>query len=67
MKGKKNQYWLRSGTFAMILNVQTIIFSFGGFYFLVHLLDKSSFGVWSLFWQRSLSLICFVAAWYKAR
>ncbi len=49
MKGKKNQYWLRSGTFAMILNVQTIIFSFGGFYFLVHLLDKTSFGVWSLF------------------
>jgi lipopolysaccharide exporter len=44
-----NRYWLRSGSYSLILNIQQLLFGFGGFYLLVRLLDKHSFGIWVLF------------------
>ncbi|MFI5151876.1 MAG: flippase [Chitinophagales bacterium] len=41
--------WLRSGSYNLLLNLQALIFGFGGFYLLVRLLDKHSFGIWTLF------------------
>jgi len=32
-----------------MLNIQQVLFGFGSFYFLVRMLDKHSFGVWTLF------------------
>ncbi len=37
--------------FSLLQNLSTLIFGFGGFYFLVRLLDPSDFGGWSLFVQ----------------
>jgi len=41
--------WLRSGSYNLLLNLQSLLFGFGGFYILVRLLDKHSFGIWTLF------------------
>ncbi len=49
MKDPNRQYWLRSGSYTMILNIQALLFGFGGFYLLVHILDKHLFGIWALF------------------
>jgi lipopolysaccharide exporter len=48
MKDNKH-YWLKSGSYTLILNIQQILFGFGGFYLLVRMLDKLSFGIWTLF------------------
>ena len=49
MKDPNRHYWLRSGSNTMILNTQALLFGFGGFYLLVHILDKHHFGIWALF------------------
>jgi lipopolysaccharide exporter len=42
-------YWLQSGFLSLMINFQNLLFGFGSFYFLVRMLDKHSFGIWSLF------------------
>jgi lipopolysaccharide exporter len=42
-------YWLQSGFLSLTINSQNLLFGFGSFYFLVRMLDKHSFGIWSLF------------------
>jgi lipopolysaccharide exporter len=42
-------YWLKSGSYNMILNIQGLLFGFGGFYLLVRMLDKHHYGIWTLF------------------
>lgn len=49
MNAENRHYWLKSGTFNLILSVQSLLFGFGGFYLLVRMLDKHSFGIWTLF------------------
>jgi lipopolysaccharide exporter len=49
MSESNKHYWLKSGTYTLMLNVQQLLFGFGSFYFLVRLLDKQSFGIWTLF------------------
>jgi O-antigen/teichoic acid export membrane protein len=49
MKDQNRQYWLKSGSYTLIVNMQTLLFGFGGFYLLVHILDKHQFGIWALF------------------
>ena len=43
------QYWLKSGSYNMVLNIQALLFGFGGFYLLVRMLDKHHYGLWTLF------------------
>src|SRR6266849_1816930 len=49
MNDSNKHYWLRSGSYTLMLNIQQVFFGFGSFYFLVRMLDKQSFGVWTLF------------------
>jgi lipopolysaccharide exporter len=49
MQVHNRNYWLKSGSLNLILNVQSLVFSFGGFFLLVRILDKHSFGIWTLF------------------
>jgi lipopolysaccharide exporter len=49
MKDNNKHYWLRSGSYTLILNIQQPLFGFLGFYMLVRILDKHSFGIWTLF------------------
>ncbi len=49
MSGSNKHYWLKSGSYTLMLNVQQLLFGFGSFYFLIRLLDKHSFGIWTLF------------------
>ena len=43
------QYWLKSGSYNIVLNIQALLFGFGGFYLLVRMLDKHHYGIWTLF------------------
>jgi lipopolysaccharide exporter len=49
MAASNKHYWLKSGFYTLTLNLQQLFFGFGSFYFLVRLLDKHSFGIWTLF------------------
>jgi O-antigen/teichoic acid export membrane protein len=49
MKTKTDHYWLKSGFLLLLQNMSFILFGFGGFYLLVRILDKHSFGTWTLF------------------
>ena len=49
MKDSNKHYWLKSGSYTLMLNIQQVLFGFGSFYFLVRMLDKQAFGVWALF------------------
>ena len=49
MKESNKHYWLKSGSYTLMLNIQQVLFGFGSFYFLVRMLDKQGFGVWTLF------------------
>jgi len=49
MQPNNRNYWFKSGSYNLILNIQSLVFGFGGFYFLLRTLDKHSFGVWTLF------------------
>jgi lipopolysaccharide exporter len=49
MKDTNKLYWLKSGSYSLILNILQQLFGFGSFYFLVRMLDKESFGIWILF------------------
>lgn len=46
---EQKYYWLKSGSYTLILNIQALLFGFGGFYLLVRKLDKHQFGIWTLF------------------
>jgi lipopolysaccharide exporter len=45
----KDKYWLKSGLLNIIQNFSGVFFGFGSFYFLVRMLTKHDFGVWTLF------------------
>lgn len=45
----KNHYWIRSGVLNLFQNFSGVFFGFGSFFFLVRILDKHSFGAWTLF------------------
>jgi lipopolysaccharide exporter len=49
MGTEKLHYWLKSGAYNLAQNVQSLIFGFGGFYLLIRLTDKESYGIWALF------------------
>jgi len=49
MNDHNRKYWLKSGSYTLIMNLQAVLFGFGSFYLLVHMLDKQQFGVWALF------------------
>jgi lipopolysaccharide exporter len=49
MSLNNRHYWLRSGSYTLTMNIQSLFFGFGGFYILVRMLDKNSFGIWALF------------------
>jgi O-antigen/teichoic acid export membrane protein len=44
-----DKYWLKSGIINVLQNLTSVLFGFGGFYLMVRMLDKHSFGVWTLF------------------
>jgi lipopolysaccharide exporter len=45
----KDKYWLKSGMLNVVQNFSGVFFGFASFYFLVRLLTKHDFGVWTLF------------------
>ncbi len=45
----KAEYWMSSAFYTVLQNLTGVAFTFGGFYFLVRLLDKHEFGVWALY------------------
>lgn len=45
----KDNYWLKSGILNVLQNFSGVFFGFAGFYFLVRVLSKQDFGVWTLF------------------
>lgn len=49
MKAKHDSYWLKSGVLILVQNLSSVLFGFGGFYFMVRKLDNTHFGVWVLF------------------
>jgi lipopolysaccharide exporter len=49
MNDSNKHYWLKSGSYTLMLNIQQLLFGFGSFYLLVRMLDKQSFGIWTLF------------------
>jgi lipopolysaccharide exporter len=49
MNAPNKHYWLKAGSLNLILNIQNLVFGFGGFYLLVRMLTKHEFGIWSLF------------------
>ncbi|HXB09206.1 MAG TPA: flippase [Puia sp.] len=49
MSTPNRRYWLQSGFLSLMINFQNLLFGFGSFFFLVRMLDKPHFGIWSLF------------------
>ncbi|SKB82317.1 flippase [Daejeonella lutea] len=49
MKRPKEEYWMSSAFYTVLQNLTGVAFTFGGFYFLVRLLNKHQFGVWALY------------------
>ncbi len=49
MNHSSSNYWLKSGSYTLMLNIQQLLFGFGSFYLLVRMLDKHHFGIWTLF------------------
>jgi O-antigen/teichoic acid export membrane protein len=49
MKTKNDHYWLKSGFLLLMQNMSNILFGFGGFYLLVRMLDRHSYGTWTLY------------------
>jgi lipopolysaccharide exporter len=49
MHAANRQYWVKSGSYTLLTNIQTLLFGFGAFYLLVRILDKHLFGIWTLF------------------
>jgi lipopolysaccharide exporter len=45
----KEQYWIKAGFLNLLQNFSGVFFGFAGFYFLVRVLSKDDFGVWTLF------------------
>jgi len=45
----KDSYWLKSGFYTVMLKSSIMLLGFGGFFFLVRIVDKPTFGVWALF------------------
>ena len=49
MPKEKDNYWLKSGLINVIQNSSSVLFSIGGFLFLIRILSKEDFGAWVLF------------------
>ena len=49
MTANNRHYWFKSGSYALIMNIQGLFFGFGSFYLLVRMLSKHQFGIWALF------------------
>ena len=50
MNAKTDQhYWFKSGSLVLFQNAMSLMFGFGSFYLLVRMLDKNSYGIWTLF------------------
>ncbi len=49
IKKIRASYWLKSGSFAVLGQFSNVFFGFINFYFLLRILDKNDFGVWTLF------------------
>jgi lipopolysaccharide exporter len=49
MNDSSKNYWIKSGSYTLMLNIQQLLFGFGSFYLLVRILDKHLFGIWTLF------------------
>jgi lipopolysaccharide exporter len=45
----KGHYWIKAGLINLLQNFSGVFFGFAGFYFLVRVLSKEDFGVWTLF------------------
>lgn len=45
----RKSYWVISGAYSIGARFSTLLFGFGGFYFLVRSLTKEQFGIWALF------------------
>lgn len=45
----KKNYWIQSGLLSLFQNLFNVAFGFGGFYFLVRVLDKDQYGAYVLF------------------
>jgi lipopolysaccharide exporter len=45
----KENYWLRSGIYTLLMQVFAMLFGLGGFMILTRTLDKAEFGTWALF------------------
>jgi len=44
-----NGYWLKSGIYTLLQKSTAVLLGFGSFFFLVRMLEKQEFGIWSLF------------------
>ncbi|WP_036692034.1 flippase [Pedobacter glucosidilyticus] len=55
----KNNYWIVSGTLNFLQNFSGVLFGFGSFFFLVRILSKNDFGVWTLFMSTTTILSVF--------
>lgn len=49
MAEKPNHYWLKSGLLMVLQNLSGVLFGFGSFFFLIRIVDKHTFGIWTLF------------------
>lgn len=45
----KKNYWVRSGTYAMLQRAAAFLFGFGSYVFLVRYYSQENFGIWTLF------------------
>ena len=50
MSAKGQSYWIRSGILSILEKSSGFLFGFGTFVFLVRMVDKTSFGVWVLYY-----------------
>jgi lipopolysaccharide exporter len=44
-----NRYWIKSGSLTLLQSMVGVFFGFAGFYLLVRILDKHTYGAWTLF------------------
>jgi lipopolysaccharide exporter len=50
MKHRNNsRYWIKSGSLTLLQSMVGVFFGFAGFYLLVRILDKHTYGAWTLF------------------
>lgn len=45
----EKNYWVRSGTYAILQRLSVFLFGFGSYFFMVRYYAKETFGIWALF------------------